>query len=169
MRAQEADADEIGQLIRKVYDGMEHKEWFAADAESYIRGMLSSDSAVTYKALESRTGEMAGILNAYLPGDSGENMGHDVGFSLEQCRLSAHMDTMAVLPEYRGHHLQYQMLLRAERDLYDLGCRYFFATVHPDNHASKNTMLRLGYKEMATKEKYGGYLRNIMLKIRTDP
>ncbi len=162
------DAGEIAEVIQTVYSQMEHKEWFVADAAEYFIRVLSSGKASGFKAVDMQTGATAGVLATYYPGEEKENMGRDVGLSEAQCALAAHMDTMAVLPAYRGHHLQYQLMMAAEQELYRKGYRYLLASVHPDNHASKNTMLHAGYRIMATKEKYGGYLRHIMLKTLPD-
>ena len=37
-------------------------------------------------------------------------------------------------------------------------------TIHPDNIYSMQNALKLGYKNILTKEKYGGKIRAIMLK-----
>ncbi len=168
-RAGVQDAGAIAEVIQTVYAKMEHREWFVADDEPYFRKVLSSGQGMGYKATECQTGALAGVFTVFLPGESKENMGHDIGLSPQQCALTAHMDTAAVLLTYRGHHLQFQMMAEAEQDLYGLGYRYLMATVHPDNHASRNTMLRLGYQVMTTKEKYGGCLRNVMLKSLYKP
>ncbi|MCD7832940.1 MAG: GNAT family N-acetyltransferase [Lachnospiraceae bacterium] len=119
---------------------------------------------IAYKAISMDNGELAGIFTVAFPGDGPKSMGYDIGFCPEQCRQLAHMDSAAVLPQFRGFQLQYRLMAAAEEELRRMGFRYLAATVHPDNHASKGTMLRLGYLVMATKEKYNGNLRHIMLK-----
>ena len=74
------------------------------------------------------------------------------------------MDTAAVLPEYRGQKLQYRLMQMAEEELKKEGLRYLMCTVHPQNRYSRENVLRQGYEVAATKEKYGGYLRDILLK-----
>ena len=82
----------------------------------------------------------------------------------EQLKLCAMMDTAAVLPEFRGHHLQYEMMQTAERKLHKEGYRYLLCTVHPENKFSRENVKRQGYKKILTKEKYGGFLRDIWMK-----
>ena len=43
------------------------------------------------------------------------------------------MDTAAVAPLYRGHHLQDRMMEVCEEEMKKRGMRYLLATVHPDN------------------------------------
>ncbi|MCD8075730.1 MAG: GNAT family N-acetyltransferase [Lachnospiraceae bacterium] len=119
---------------------------------------------IAYKAISMDNGELAGVFTVAFPGDGPKSMGYDIGFCPEQCRRLAHMDSAAVLPKFRGFQLQYRLMAAAEEELRSMGFRYLAATVHPDNRASKGTMLRLGYQVMATKIKYNGALRHIMLK-----
>ncbi|MCD8348146.1 MAG: GNAT family N-acetyltransferase [Lachnospiraceae bacterium] len=175
-KAVPSDAAAIASVIQNCYESMKHKEWYLPDDAEYVRDLLEpvrifdervpgrGSHGIAYKAISAKDHRLAGIFMAAFPGDSPKSMGYDIGFTPEQCRLLAHMDSAAVLPEFRGFQLQYRLMAAAEEELRGMGFHYLTATVHPDNHASKGTMLRLGYQVMATKEKYNGNLRNIMLK-----
>ena len=76
----------------------------------------------------------------------------------------AHMDTAAVLPQYRGHQLQYRLMQAAEADLRALGFRYLMGTIHPDNIYSMNNGLKQGYRIIGEKIKHGGKRRAILMK-----
>ena len=102
-------------------------------------------------------------LTQYL-GMEEENLGYDIGMQGRQLYECAIMDTVVVLPEYRGMHLQYEMMQTAERKLRKEGYRYLLCTVHPENKFSRENVKRQGYKKMLTKEKYGGFLRDIWMK-----
>lgn len=93
-----------------------------------------------------------------------ENLGYDIGMQGRQLYECAIMDTVVVLPEYRGMHLQYEMMQTAERKLHKEGYRYLLCTVHPENKFSRENVKRQGYKKILTKEKYGGFLRDIWMK-----
>ena len=82
----------------------------------------------------------------------------------QELSLVAHMDSVAILPEYRGYKLQYRLMQTAEGDLREKGFRYLLCTVHPDNRYSRDNIVSQGYKSVAVKEKYGGYMREIFLK-----
>ena len=71
---------------------------------------------------------------------------------------------MAILPEYRGMRLQAILMEAAEQELAVKGYRYMMCTVHPDNSFSRNNMVRQGYRAVCRKEKYGGRIRDVMLK-----
>ena len=66
------------------------------------------------------------------------------------------MDSIAILPKYRGHKLQYRLMQTAEGDLRAKGFKYLMCTVHPDNCYSRDNIVSQGYESVAVKEKYGG-------------
>ncbi len=163
-RAGLKDTELIAAVIAESYDALENKDWFLADDADYVRDLLSAGSGIVWLASEAVSGRTAGIFMAAFEGETDKCLGWDIGFSAAQCRECATMDSVAVLPEYRGFHLQYQLMQQGEQELAAMGFRYLMATVHPDNHPSKNTMLLLGYRVMRTMIKYDGYLRDVMLK-----
>ena len=56
------------------------------------------------------------------------------------------------------------MTQHAEGDLRQMGNRYLLCTVHPENVISRSNVMKQGYQKMLTKEKYGGFLRDIWMK-----
>ncbi|MGN0371350.1 MAG: GNAT family N-acetyltransferase [Enterocloster sp.] len=163
-KAVPGDSRAISELIKTVWEQMDRKEWYVIDDEKYIYDLLSSGKAIGYKAVDWDNGKLAGIFYVIFPGKSEGNLGRDIGLPEEELELVAHMDSAAILPEYRGNDLQYRMMQEAERELTERGFRYLMCTVHPENHYSRGNVLQQGYQVMATKEKYGGYLRDILMK-----
>ena len=156
------EAEAVADLIQNVWDQMEQKEWYVADNAEYTSRMLSTGKGVVYKALETST--MAAVFMVTFPGTGEENLGREIGLAEEELPKVAHMESMAILPEFRGNRLQYRMMQAAEEELRASGYRYLMCTVHPENRYSRDNVLRQGYHVVATKEKYGGYLRDILLK-----
>jgi ribosomal protein S18 acetylase RimI-like enzyme len=154
----------MAELIQKVWDQVENKAWFAADNAEYTYNALQEGNGIGYKAIDTDTGKLAAIFLVTIPGKSKENLGYDIGLPEEEMEYVASMDSIAVLAEYRGHGLQYKMMQNAEAELKDLGFRYLMCTIHPDNKFSRDNVLKQGYKVAATKEKYGGYLRDVLVK-----
>jgi ribosomal protein S18 acetylase RimI-like enzyme len=159
-----SDVRAIAGVISAVYAAMENKDWYVADNEEYTTQVLEEGLGQGYLAREKASGTLAGILLITYPGDGEENLGNDIGFSLEQRRKTVHMDSAAVLPKYRGNHLQARLMQAAEDELRGQGYQYLMCTVHPDNRFSRGNVERLGYRLMKVKEKYGGYRRGIFLK-----
>ena len=121
-----------------------------------LRGLL-------YLAVDEE-GKAGAMFFVILPGAHPDNLGYDLGMEEEKLKLCAMMDTAAVLPEFRGHYLQYKMMQHAEGDLRQIGYRYLLCTVHPENVFSRSNVMKQGYQKMLTKEKYGGFLRDIWMK-----
>ncbi|MEY8355808.1 GNAT family N-acetyltransferase [Lachnospiraceae bacterium 54-53] len=163
-RAAPSDYRSVADVIEAVWQQMEHKDWFVPDDPEHIYAMLQEKNGIGYKAVEKDSRILAGIFVAVFPGWGEENLGRDAGFSEEELWKVAHMETAAILPGYRGNGLQYAMMQTAENELRERGYRYLMCTIHPENVHSRKNAVRQGYEVILTKEKYGGYLRDILLK-----
>ncbi len=155
---------EIPRLIQSVHRQMPQKDWFAADSSEHVLDILRSGRGQALRAADPRNGQTAALMLTDRPGLTEENLGRDIGLPASQLSRVAHMDTAIVLPQYRGAHLQRRMMAYAEQELKKEGFRYLCCTVHPDNRYSLENVLSQGYRIAAVKEKYGGYLRAVLVK-----
>ncbi len=155
---------EAAEIVRAVESRMVQKEWFVAESYEEFQRWMSADRGLLYLASDMDSGKAAGMFFAVLPGMEPENLGYDIGMKETELEQVALMDTAAVLPEFRGMGLQYRMMQEAELDLKRMGYRYLMCTVHPENRFSRENVRRQGYRHVMTKEKYGGYLRDIWMK-----
>ncbi len=165
VKAEENESRLFADIIEAAWNSLEKKEWFSADNAEYIDRMMKEGRGMGYKAVETESGATAGVFHVTFPGLSEENLGRDIGLEEEKLDLVAHMDSVAVLPEYRGHGLQMKLMQTAERELEGMGIRYLMCTVHPDNGYSRRNMVRQGYRAVKKVFKYGGYEREIFLKM----
>ena len=156
--------EEAVRLVRNTAEKMKEKSWFVAESLEEFDRWMRKDQGWLYVARDRSSGQLAGMFFVVLPGLEEENLGYDIGMQGRQLYECAIMDTVVVLPEYRGMHLQYEMMQTAERKLRKEGYRYLLCTVHPENKFSRENVKRQGYKKMLTKEKYGGFLRDIWMK-----
>ncbi len=117
----------------------------AESLEEFDRWMRK-DQGWLYVAKDCSSGQLAGMFFVVLPGMEEENLGYDIGMQGRQLYECAIMDTVVVLPEYRGMHLQYEMMQTVERKLHKEGYRYLLCTVHPENKFSRENVKRQGYK-----------------------
>lgn len=163
-RAYLNESQVLAEIIESSFREIERKEWFVADDWESIRCLLQEEKGIAYKAVERSTGAVAGVLIAAMHGMGEENLGHDIGLAKEELKTVAHMESVAVLPKYRGYGLQYSLMQEAQKELVIRGFRYLMCTIHPDNIYSKSNAVRQGYEVVMTKEKYGGYIRDIFLK-----
>lgn len=152
------------EIVETVERLMDHKEWFVAESIEEFTRWMEQERGLLYLAVDTASGEAGGMFFAVIPGMDPENLGYDIGMKETDLDQVALMDTAAVLPEFRGYNLQYRMMQAAEQDLQKMGYRYLMCTVHPENRFSRENVERQGYRKMMTKEKYGGYLRDIWLK-----
>jgi len=166
-KAAAGDYQALADVIETVWQQLERKDWFVAGDSEYTYAMLQEENGFGYKAVETDSGNLAGIFIAAFPGSGEENLGRDIGLSEEELEKVAHMETIAILPRYRGNGLQYSMMQTGEEELKKRGYRYLMCTIHPENIYSKNNAIRQGYEVVLTREKYGGYLRDILLKRLT--
>ena len=188
------DIDTIVGLIQAVYEQMEQKECFAADNSEYTRKVLAEGRGTAWMAVEKESGQPAGVFMAAIPSVPGEgipgqgadgiseagaegisvpentqddyeeNLGRDIGLPESELGKVAHMDSAAVLPAFRGFHLQRRLMKTAEEELRKEGFRYLCCTVHPDNESSLRSVLSQGYRIAKTCEKYGGSPRHILVR-----
>lgn len=169
-RAVRQDINEIFSLMQQVKAGMEYSEWYVIDTKEYVEQHLSEQGMMF--VAEAPDGTLAGYFIVDIPSlrlgkcetDWNDNLGKELCLSEEKLALVAHMDSAAIKPQYRGHHLQWRLLQAVEEELRAYPYQYYLCTIHPDNHASLHTMLRAGYVIVGTKEKYHGLKRHVLYK-----
>lgn len=153
----------IMKLMNETRDTIQPKEWFVEDTEDSVLHVLEGNGFVIL-AVSENADHIAGFFMVTFPGVSPKNLGNYMNFSDQDLLLSAHMESAAVYPAYRGHHLQAQMAAAAEDLLLKTPYRYLFATVHPDNRYSMENMLNRGFKVIKKAKIYGGLDRAILYK-----
>lgn len=162
VQATPADVDRICAIMSDVSAHMEHPEHYITDDRDYVARHIAQEG---FTLLWKENGQAVGFLIVHLPPEGDDHhLGLDLCFSPTQLRESAHMESAAILPAYRGNGIQKKLLTAAEIRLRELGYRYSLCTVHPDNMPSLRSLESLGYQVGATKLKYGKNLRHIMKK-----
>ena len=161
-RAVFEDANAIYNMMQKVESVLEDKTLYVCDDYEYVERHLEKEGFSLVACNEK--GEIVGGFLFRFPGNAQDNLGRDIGLSEEVLDRVVHMESVAVLPEYRGHHLQEKMLYYAEKLIDKNKYSYLLATVSPNNPASYLSFEKCGYSLIMTKEKYGGLLRRIYQK-----
>ena len=161
-----AEVPEMYALMRGVWAQLEDQSVFAVSGmpirffEDCVGGQGFGVTART------EDGELAGMLIVHYPGRTEENLGYDLGLSEEELDHVCCMDTACVAPAHRGHRLERRMLVWAEERLRGTPYTILTCTVSPHNAASLRTVESLGYRAEVTKEKFGGFLRHVLVKRR---
>lgn len=160
--AKPEEALAIHHNMQKVYEAVENKETFVCDDLDWVKEQLEVRGFAVVACDEQ--GQIAGSLIVSYPEMDDDNLGRDIGLSLEEQQKVVHMESAVVLPQYRGNHLQRRLLLYAEEVLDKQSYRYLMCTISPQNPASYKSIEACGYQLRLTKEKYGGLMRRIYCK-----
>lgn len=160
-RAVLEDKDTILNIMNISWNALTDKSLFIPDAPAFVGRILTHDG-FGLLALDF-TGTPAAYLLVLFPGLLADNLGRDLCFHREQLLQTAHLESLAVLPAHRGHHLQ-QSLINCALLQVGTSHSYCMATVSPQNIPSLKGFQACGFQIQAKKEKYGGYMRYILLK-----
>ena len=152
-RASYEDVPKIMEIMETANRLVKDEEWFFMDTEEFTRQHIE-EKGFTLKAEED--GCMAGFLSVRFPGEEHDNLGVHLSLSDEEMKQVAHMETAAVLPEYRGRGIQKSLMCKAEEILRDMPYHYLMGTAHPDNTYSVNNFLKLEYDIVDEGLKYVG-------------
>ena len=159
--ANEKDIPNILELVAEVYDELPNKTWFSRDTDENLATYIIEEGF----ALKAESdGILAGIFIARTHNLGSENLGQELYLSEEELNHVAHMEVAMVRKTWRGQGLQYQMMQKAETVLQEQKFYHLLGTAHPDNVPSVNTFLKLHYKKINEKIKYGGWPRCIFYK-----
>ena len=152
------DLPTIMQIMHAALELTEDKSWYAVDGEEFV-GKCIEGQGFTLKAIVD--GQIAGFLTVRYPWKEEDNLGEYIGLSEEEKMYVAHMESAAVLPEYRGLRIQNQLMAKGFALLKQTEYKYVMGTAHPDNIFSVNNFLKLGYEIVADVKKYGGLRRYV--------
>lgn len=155
------DVELIHGIMVEIEKGMQVADHFVSSGRAFIRSHIE-EAGVTYLAREGDA--VMGFMILDFPGSGENNLGRDIGLAQEELCGVVHMDTIVVLPAYRGRGFQKTMLAYGEEQARARGYTRLMATVHPGNAASLKSFLGCGYAIVETKAKYGGVLRHILHK-----
>ena len=182
-----ADAEAIDRIMQFTTRNLTNRDWFFDDDIHFIRRHLGSAetagasdpaaglaaSAESFPAsagAEGYTlkymveGEIAGFLIIRYPGGAADNLGRYLDLTDAQLATVAHMESVCVLPQYRGHRIFQQLMQRAlDMERAKGRTRYFMGTAHPDNQYSMNVFTHHGFGIAKTIRKYDNWLRNVLL------
>lgn len=139
-------------------ESVQNKDWYAIETEEFMRKHICAQG-FTLKAVVN--GIIAGFLTVRYPWKDDDNLGEYIGLSDEEKMFVVHMESAAVLPEYRGMRIQNQLMAKGFELLKETEYKYVMGTAHPDNVYSVNNFLKLGYEIVADVKKYGGLRRYV--------
>ena len=156
-----ADVPWLHQADLEVLAALPDQNLFCIEEEAFIRRHISAEGFVHIAWVDEAP---AAYVLVRIPGDAEDNLGQDADLAPSQLPMVGHVESVAVLPGYRGLGLQRQLVKEAEAAMRGRGLRWSMATVSPQNPHSLKNFTAAGYKVVCQKEKYGGYMRCILIK-----
>lgn len=163
-------AHEIYEVMSKVYESLNNKDTYVTSTEEKVKEKLKSDSfACMARVKDDFSGsggnmKLVGFTIFQKPSHSADNYGYAIGLSEAEASEVLMIDSVAVLPQYRGQGLQRRMLAIGEEEGARMGCRIFIATVDPRNAYSLANFIDAGYRRLKIIRTYGGKPREILVK-----
>jgi hypothetical protein len=162
----ESRLSEIMELQEVIARHLPDEEMFRLDTAEYFLSHFQAE----YSAIAAFTNDR---LIAYhfitFPGEDEDNFGRDIGISVEDLSRVAHLETVAVHPDYRGNSLQSIMAGHHLQKLQERGYEHICCTVSPKNHASLQNGFSRGLAIKGLKTKFGWRVRYIMHKNLLHP
>ncbi|WP_158095336.1 GNAT family N-acetyltransferase [Collinsella sp. An2] len=158
------DAETIAELMFIAQEAASCKDFYVVSGLSRVEWKLQNNS-FAYLAKDGE--KVVGFYIFEMPGlDSNENLGYDIGLGEDELKRVLCMDSVAVLPEYRGLGLQRKMADLGEREGMRRGYDIFVATADPRNTPSVRNFIFGGYDIVLVKESYysEGVPRALFLK-----
>jgi len=135
---------------------------FVADDPDFIARHIGGGEGTGLVALSKQT-VIAYVLVRF-PGRAADNLGLDLGLPADELGSVAHMESVAVDPEWQGHGLQIRLVTAAEELVRTFGMVWSLCTVSPTNTYSLANFIRLGYERKINVVKYGGFERVVLAK-----
>lgn len=147
--------DEVNLLMElqeHVYRNLPNKNVLFCDEYDDIYSDLKGDSRIL--GVFNNVDKLIAYRYISIPGMSEKNLGLDLGFSDEELRHVAHLETTVVHPEYRGNNLQSLTLINLIPQILDLGYNHLICTISPQNPYSLYNIMKNGLSIKALKRKY---------------
>ncbi len=160
-QAYESDVDSISAIMRETEKKLPDQRYYVMDDDVFIKAHIREKGFILVAKSKNET---IGFLIVRFPMNEHDNLGNDIGLSSMELSFVAHMESVAVLPEFRGNGIQRALLSAAEKMLKMRGYKYMMATVFPLNTVSVSNFEKMDYSIVDTKVKYNGLQRHIFLK-----
>lgn len=154
--------NKIMELQDRIFNSLENKSFFAKTEKFEFEDIINKSGEVIGVVTEND--ELIAFGAMVKPELKDFNLGYDLNFDNKKLMEIAHIESTVVHPDFRGNRLQKMLVQNLEEIAKEKECDIFCATVAPNNEFSLNTLLKLDYKIVLEKEKYGGLKRYILIK-----
>lgn len=168
-KAKLSDTPMIVTLMQEAFSLLPDSSWYVADDEDFVYRHIIKSGFVLNGFWEDA---IAGFLMVRIPREEEDNLGYSLISKWEIQNLNptfellktAHIESTAVRPIFRGHQIQKQLIAEAVTILKRQNFHHLMATVHPDNKASLISFQKNDFQIISTVKKYGGLNRHILYR-----
>lgn len=159
----ESNLNEFLEFQEKILDAIDDKDIYVPTSkEEYLDYMNYPYYIVGVKTLDENKLIAVGIyVNIGL---NPHNYGYDLEYSDSDILKTSQIQSVLVLPQFRGNKLQILICEKLVDIAINNGDKFITATVAPTNPYSLNSFLKLGFTNEKEKLKYGGLRRYILSK-----
>ena len=156
-----SDIDDIYNLIKKIYDDIENKEWY-----SYSKNIDRYKNFINdgFSFVVCHNDIIVGFLLTYILRDDKTEFFKIIKDNYNNTQNIIEVVNVGLLKEYRGFGLHSKMLKELNILLKNSNIEYLVCTVHPDNTYSLNNFFANGYNKFLKTSLYGGLERYILIK-----
>ena len=160
--ATKEDVLELKKVMDEAVAVLLQKDWYVADDSSFLGRHIKEEGYTLKYVIDNK---IVAFLIVRYPMFCDDNLGYYLpNVTDEMLTEVVHIESIAVLPNFRGHKLQKRLLEMAEQIEKEKHTKYLMATVHPDNIYSMRNFNDQGFVCLLETKKYGGLRRNILLK-----
>jgi ribosomal protein S18 acetylase RimI-like enzyme len=156
-----SDIEDICNTINNINLAINNPALFVPDDKEFVNNHIESEGCIIGLWIECR---LVAYLIIRYPDRNTDNLGYDLGFEENDLIKVAHIESVAVCPEYRGYGFQRRLIKYAEKEIKIKKYKYILATVSPSNKYSLENFIKSGYKIGKLVVKYNGNDRYIVVK-----
>lgn len=159
--------EQILEVQSEVEKNLNNPELFQTDTKDFIANMLDEHNGRIIGVFVE--GKLVAYHTMLFPYKDSHNLGIDLDLSGGDLDKVAHLESSAVIPDFRGNALHTKMQSRLIKLAKSLGFRHLGVTIAPNNYPSIKASLNLGLYILRLKAKYSGKLRYIFYQNLESP
>lgn len=149
--------DEYLEFYKYVKSNMKEPSWLGEFSLNELKNILNNEG----KLFNFYDNNVIVCSMLYIPSNNKTLEKHNLKYDED---LVGSCGPIMVNPEYVGNKFQKQMLELLDKYCKNIGKRYIFTKVHPDNIYSINNFISDGYKFVETYKTSSGELRSVYFK-----
>lgn len=154
--------DDVMLVQDQTFQALQDKTIYYPSSRDVFADSLSGKGLVIGCFVEDT---LVGFRSIWLPMDSEENLGIDIGIKEANLKKVAHLERACVLPEFTGNRLQMRMTNHAIGLAKQHGYfRYLCSTVAPTNYPSMQDKFSADMAIVSLLKKYEDYYRYIFFR-----